>query len=393
MKLKRILWTYEPHKDGRCDIKLTSRIDRKTKVFSTGYSVLPTQWDKNGQVVKRNHPLYQGYNFALQKLQHELEDHLLRGGTFEDFRKKESSISLTAYCEKVIKKAEKGLLPLKENTIKSYRGTHRRLKEYAEHFNLPDTELSLDKIDIAFYDRFCEYLKDFSGCGAPGISKHIKIVKSLMSSSLEENLHTNEVFRAKAFKRPPAKPTSKIYLSRDEMEKIEQLDLSGQPMLERERDRFLLAYWLLMRFSDVTRLERELVFALEGKRYLRYRSEKTGVEATLPLKQSALDLLEKYNFKFSYSSNVQANRHLKTIAAMAGINTRVSQDSINGPKSNFVTTHTARRSAATNLYLDGVNMKMIADLGGWTDMESLRLYLRASGLETAQIANDLDFFT
>lgn len=148
-----------------------------------------------------------------------------------------------------------------------------------------------------------------------------------------------------------------------------------------------------MRFSDEIRVGQVLIFSLNGKQFLRYQSEKTKITATLPLKQSALAILKKHNFKFSFSSNVQANRHLKTVAAMAGINTIVSQDGKNGPKSGFVTTHTARRSAATNLYLAGVSLKLIADLGGWTDLQSQRTYLRASGLDTAQVAVDLDFFS
>ena len=61
------------------------------------------------------------------------------------------------------------------------------------------------------------------------------------------------------------------------------------------------------------------------------------------------------------------------------------------PKWSFVTPHTARRSAATNLYLQGVSLKMIADLGGWGDDGTLRVYLRASGLDTALVARELGF--
>ena len=140
-------------------------------------------------------------------------------------------------------------------------------------------------------------------------------------------------------------------------------------------------------------MNKAMLFSLNGKRFLRYQSVKTNVETNLPVKEKAMSLMELYGFDFSFSGNVQANRELKTIAAMAGINAPTFQEGRKGPKSSFVTTHTARRSAATNLYLDGVSLKMIADLGGWTDLQSLRTYLRASGLDTAQVAVDLDFFS
>lgn len=58
----------------------------------------------------------------------------------------------------------------------------------------------------------------------------------------------------------------------------------------------------------------------------------------------------------------------------------------------LVSTHTARRSAATNLVLDGVNFKTVADLGGWHRLETLQIYLRCSGLDTAIVAKDIAFF-
>ncbi|MCB0650919.1 MAG: hypothetical protein KDC85_06555 [Saprospiraceae bacterium] len=51
-----------------------------------------------------------------------------------------------------------------------------------------------------------------------------------------------------------------------------------------------------------------------------------------------------------------------------------------------------RRSAATNLAPQNASVKIIADLGGWTDIRTLRTYLRASGLDSALVAKDLEFF-
>lgn len=390
MKIKKILWKYVPHNDGTCDVKIYVYRDGRKKNFSTGYSILPTDWDDKKRMVKNSHPLAKSYNDAIDKLRLELEEHLLHGGTFENFRNSHKQISLIDYCKEVIQNWEDGLLPLTASTIKNYRATFRRLNEFADMH--PSIDLSLSGLNLDFYKAFSAFLRKYANCGLPGISKHIKIIKRLMGMSLEENLHSNTVFREKAFKRPRTKASTKIYLNTDEIAQLEGLDLSGQPALERERDRFLLAYWLLMRFSDVCLVRKEWLFQLNGKLFLRYTSTKTKVESTLPVKASAMTMIEKYNYDFSFSSNVQANRELKTVAAMAGINANMLQDGRNGPKSSFVTTHTARRSAATNLYLEGVSLKMIGDLGGWKDLQSLRTYLRASGLDTAQVAVDLDFF-
>lgn len=211
-----------------------------------------------------------------------------------------------------------------------------------------------------------------------------------MAVAQERKLHHNEAY--KKYKVHRTTKTNKIYLTKEEIAALENLDLSGQPTLEVERDRFLVAYYLLQRFSDVTSLGRDNFFESNGRKFVRHKSQKTGQEAILPASQKAIYILERYNYKMNFSSNQQANRELKNICALAGINQTVAQGDQVLPKSRLVTTHTARRSAATNLYLEGASLKTIADLGGWENTETLRVYLRASGLDSARLAQDLDFF-
>ncbi len=80
-------------------------------------------------------------------------------------------------------------------------------------------------------------------------------------------------------------------------------------------------------------------------------------------------------------------------AALAGINTNMASggDGIT-PKSALVTTHTARRSAATNLLSDGVPISEIMQLGGWKNEATLRHYLLAGGIQLAKLSADRAFF-
>ncbi|MCB0564519.1 MAG: hypothetical protein KDD01_09115, partial [Phaeodactylibacter sp.] len=52
-------------------------------------------------------------------------------------------------------------------------------------------------------------------------------------------------------------PTNKIYFNQEEIGLLANLNLAAQPHLEKERDRFLIAYYFLLRFSDVQRLSRK----------------------------------------------------------------------------------------------------------------------------------------
>ena len=102
--------------------------------------------------------------------------------------------------------------------------------------------------------------------------------------------------------------------------------------------------------------------------------------------------MQQYNFKLPKTTNQEANRKIKMIAGMAGINTPVQENGVKGPKANFVCTHTARRSAATNLAMQGVPLDFIAKLGGWKNLDILQRYLLATGLDVARISRGYRFF-
>lgn len=94
------------------------------------------------------------------------------------------------------------------------------------------------------------------------------------------------------------------------------------------------------------------------------------------------------------TTNAEANRKIKQIASMAGINTSATatENGVTAPKWTFVRTHTARRSAATNLAMGGATLDFICKLGGWKKLETLEKYLLATKMEGARISGDLEFF-
>jgi integrase len=326
------------------------------------------------------------YNAKIAGLRNEIESFLLAGGKLADFGKKLSkSSSLLSYMEDFIENDKE----LKKSTLGVYRSTLKRLRAYCTFKGLDD--LSFSDIDREWYFSFSDYNYD-NGCTNAGLGKYIKVVKAVLRAAQERGLHNNSEYQKAYFVTHRASSSHKIFLTAKEIEQIEQLDLSYNPALEKEKDRWLIAYYFLMRFCDVVRIDPANIVDKQKGLFLQYVSEKTEIRATVPVSTKAARLLEKYNYDFSFTSNQQANRELKRIASMAGINNVVTQGKDRKPKSEFVTFHTARRSAATNLRLEGASLKTIADLGGWKKLSTLEVYLRASGMDSAILAQKLDFF-
>ncbi len=385
MTIRAILWTYKSRQDGQCNVKIYVHTEGgQKKYFKTDIHLDPQDWDEKKGQVKKTHPLFQILNSKIQK---ELADHTRHfhtGGTF-----KGRNNSLTVLIRQYIGEVENNIHDIRISTTKNYQHTLKRLLEFAKTRGKAD--ILFDDIDLDFYYEFSNYLNQ-NGCSQPGASKHIKIVKKFMNEGLIRGIHNNTQHKNPSFKVHRDAPSNKIFLTEEEIEKLVNLNLSGHPPLDRERDRFLISYWFLMRHSDSVKIRETNFFQRDGRHYYRSMAQKNDRELVLPVKPAAWAVLQKRNFSLSGDTNQEANRKVKTIAAMAGIDEMVSEGKKTGPKWSFVTTHTARRSAATNLYLQGVSLKMIADLGGWGDEGTLRVYLRASGLDTALVAKDLGFF-
>ena len=389
MHFKNVCWKYAPRQDGSCSVKIYVNLNGKVKYYPVeGVFLHPEDFDDKKGYVRAKHPLARAYNAKIRALRNQVEEHFVDGGTFGTFRDgKTAQNSLVEYTASFIEDAKKGVHGISKSTIKGYNSLLTRLRQFAA--SRPGADIFFEDINRSWEAEFTLFLCDEFGLKLVSVGRHMKNLKRLMTVAGEIGLHTNtEYHKLKTYS---TRTSDKIYLNEQEIESLAALNLSGQPHLERERDRFLVAYFFLLRFSDVKGISPKDFFEDQEKLCFRVVAQKTKNEAILPVKPAALELLEKYDYNFSWGTNQQANRFLKVIAAMAGINEMVDTDP---PmlKSQLVTTHTARRSAATNLRLQGASLKTIADLGGWKDVHSLQLYLRASGLDSARLARELEFF-
>lgn len=377
MQVKAILHSYK-RSDGTRDVKIYCSGQGRKKYYSTGIKIRPDQWD--GQKVVR-HAQAGLYNIEIQKLIQEYRAGMLAGlGPDQLEQSKISGGLVTDFLDIYIAEINQGMHGIKKSTGKAYQSVLTRLTAFCPN-------LSWEQITMDWYKAYFQYLIQVGGSAA-SFGNHIKILKKIMRVAQSRGLHNNLIYKEREFKALKPRPGGKVYLQLTEIEALERLDLSSMPGLDRERDRFLISYYLLMRYDDSTKIRADQV---HGNNYV-YTQGKTGAVCYVPISGKARKLMEKREYDFSGHSNVEANRKIKTLGSMAEITGIVQQGTQRGPKCQFLTTHTARRSAATNLFLQGAGLETIARLGGWKSNQTLKIYLRASGLEVAENARRLDFF-
>lgn len=159
----------------------------------------------------------------------------------------------------------------------------------------------------------------------------------------------------------------KIYLSFEELERIEKVDKSKLGKnLENAKDWLIISCYTGQRISDFMRFTDKQIRVENGKSLLEFTQKKTGKNMTVPLHGKVLEILHKRNGKFpDFISSQRYNNYIKEVCKIAGLihETEGSKKieiepqsgiyrKVNGTfeKWELVTSHIGRRSFATNFY-------------------------------------------
>jgi integrase len=208
-----------------------------------------------------------------------------------------------------------------------------------------------------------------------------------MRSAYNEGLTDNKIFENKSFIKV-SEAVENVYLSETEIQQIYDLDLSNDKNLESVRDLFIISCCTALRFSDVSRLNENNF----NNDRLTLTTQKTGQKVVIPLHWRVIEILNKYNGQLPHApQNNIFNSRLRTICEMANINDLINVSYTKGgkkvsttkPKYELITSHTGRRTAATNMYLEKVPTIAIMKITGHKTESSFMKYIKVSEEENA----------
>lgn len=209
-------------------------------------------------------------------------------------------------------------------------------------------------------------------------SSSVKTYTSMFKSVL--NLYSDEVELPKGFNKllsVKKEDPLNTYLTDEEIERISQYE----PINDTERavrNWFLLGCVTGARHSDYIQFGRENI--IDG--CLVYVSQKTKIRTEIPLSPLVLRIFEEneeYGLNGKVVSDVTFNEVIRNICHKCGIVERVklfkAGKNVTGEKWEFVSSHTARRSFCTNLYLLGCDLYTISKLGGHSSVTMTEKYI------------------
>jgi integrase len=302
--------------------------------------------------------------------------------------------NLISFTELFIEESEKGRrltskgTPVATNTIKIYRTFKRNLIDFKSKTR---ANLDFDNIGLEFFEEFKQYMSEEKKYSTNTVAKHVRTIKTIITEAKERELCTVE-FKGKRYQ-AKTEATESIYLSEEELNTLYNHDFSQSPRLERVRDLFIVGCWTGLRFSDFSSLTKKHI--KDG--FIHITTQKTGKQVVIPLHRYVIQTLKKYQDLSENSlppalSNQKMNQYLKEVAKEAGIKemiqlsvTKAGKRIIkNIPKYDLVSTHTARRSFATNMYKMNVPTIAIMAITGHKTENSFMKYIKVTPTELAE---------
>lgn len=251
-----------------------------------------------------------------------------------------------------------------------------------------------EDIDYLYLKGFHEWLVANTNVASSNtITTYFAFIKTPLAQAFKEGLHDSQRYKTYSVGIPK---TESIYLTESEIERFQQLPLPLGSTQDLVRDIFVIGAFTGLRVSDYTSIKLSNVKTIEGIDMLHIKQKKTKQDVYIPMRPTVMKLLEKYNYEIPSISTRAINKNLKMIAALTGLNDEVEILSGNGikvgPKHKFVSSHTARRSFATNAYLAGVPMLAIMKITGHRTQTSFMRYICADSLTNAIHIADHGFF-
>ena len=254
-------------------------------------------------------------------------------------------------------------------------------------------------VTIDFYDEFLSYftLKNYS---PNTIGRHIKNLKTIMKAGKEKGYHQNSESERKKFKTLNVE-VENIYLTEDEVNKIYNLDLSGNTQLDQARDIFLIGCYTAQRFSDFATISQKNLLTFDnGTKVLTLTQKKTGAKVFIPIRPQLEEILQKYQYQPPKIFEQKLNERIKEVGKLAKIKVITLIEGIKGglkvikevPKYELIKTHTARRSGVTNMYLAGIPTLDIMKVSGHKTEREFLKYIKVSKEQTAQTMSNHPYF-
>ena len=274
-----------------------------------------------------------------------------------------------------------------KGSLQNYAAVVKHLKAFAIKMKYP---LSFETINLDFFYKYTSFLSKDLHLAVNTIAKDISIIKVFMGEAVDLGYTKNMQFKHSKFTYSEEE-TDQIYLTEKELHMLYKFKIENKK-LEQVRDLFVFGAWVGLRFSDFSNIKPENIINIEGDHFIKIITQKTKELVIIPCNPVVLDIFSKYSHNTNKLpktlSNQKFNDYIKDVCKLAGMEEKgrlSTKPDIT--LYNAISSHTARRSFATNYYLQGFPTIDLMKITGHRTEKAFLKYIRVSKLDTAKRLN------
>lgn len=393
---------------GKCSIYLQYIYNGNRLFYSFGQTVKLADWNPGKQRVKKKETTTDDGKFALNDLLDNLKricektyNESLKNGipspailkkALEDFVNQnhhdQSGPTIYTLADRFINGEIKNKGKEKsKGSLQNYAAVVKHLKEFEAKTKVP---VSFDGITLDFFYKYTSYLKNECKLAVNTIAKDISILKVFMGEAVDLGYTTNMQFKHSKFSFSEEE-TDQVYLTEQELHKLYKFEIANDK-LRQVKDLFVFGAWVGLRFSDFSNIKPENIVKIEGDHFIKIITQKTKELVIIPCNPVVLDIFHKYTHNTNKLpktlSNQKFNNYIKEVCKLAGMDEK-GRLSTRPDLMLYeaVSSHTARRSFATNYYLQGFPTLDLMKITGHKTEKAFLKYIRVSKLDTAKRLN------
>ena len=370
---------------------------RNTRIkIQSDYSVNPKHWGKNQRVlsansnaVEINKQLENFKNAVLNIYQNAKAQGLKINAEYirEQLKPKQEVVNAsTEFWNVWVYFLEYKRGRYKAKSFEKFQALKNHLKQFEAEVKIPlqlktITAETLNKLQDYFYNKAVHSSK--TGLNTQTTAKYIDLFKSFMNWAVNHKYTDNTSFRNFT---PIHQPdTLKVILTAEDIRKIKKANFGVKGYLNNVRELLILSTLTGLRYSDYSRIKGEHIKKDEdGSPLLHIRQEKTDEYVDIPLTLEAHSIISRLISKEVHPiSNQKMNEYVKELSKIAEVDEPFEIHKYKGkfkttqilPKYELVTTHTGRRTFATNLLLKGIPAQTVMKFTGHRDYKSFAKYV------------------
>lgn len=169
---------------------------------------------------------------------------------------------------------------------------------------------------------------------------------------------------------PKGKSKEICYLTGEELELVEKVELTGR--MAAARDMFLFACYTGLAYSDLTKIRRSDIVTVGGKPYIIDQRKKTGSRYKLRLLPKAMTILVRHDYNLALMTNSTANHDLEKVE-------KVIKEKLAEEKKDFrkhLTMHVGRHTFATLALSSGVRIETVSRMLAHSNITTTQIYAK-----------------